>query len=416
MTMTVFIKNRKNLVITTCLFAFFSFSCRPKKDSKNDSNKGGDYVNFEAFDWTVVATQSTLDAINVIENGYIEFNGSPKQASEIITPSFTNLRTSVLVLGVTNASPDGMVAIITKKTNFEGNLRLHYLPGTPIIAFRKMKIRTNQVLQQDASAEGRKLSGGFEFLEFEDLQLSGSMTSEHAIDIMLAWDWGDNVEPKQIAKAIARCALKLGCEELIERLPAVDTDTKTKSSITTTLTLSGSVAMNIVDYSKDLVTFKLKPILIGPIVLVPELTATLGINIQLGAGFEASASMTSTLNSELIVKNNELQEASAPEITQTAEFSSNLETGLEAFPQGGLEISLLGTLNLRAFKIAGPYIGLGPGATSEFDLGNVPCGNNSIGASYLLGFAVDTNFDGEDDIDYPLDGLIPAFEEAFECS
>lgn len=406
---------RKSCVIIVGLFIFSTLSCSSIDKSEDGSEKKDDAIEFEAFDWTILADKKTLDSISVIENGYIEFEGSPDQVREIPVPAINNLEATVLVLGVTKASPDGMVAVITRTENVEEKLRLHYVEASPVVAFRSMKIHANRTLRQEDSVEGKSLSGGFDFVEIEDLQLSGSMKSDHVVDIMLAWDWGEDVETEKITSAAARCALKLGCDELNEGLPAIDASTKFKSSISTTLSLTGSAAINLVDFSRDLAKLKLKPILVGPIVLVPEINATLALNGQLGVGFEASATMNSTMSSEVIVVGNKLQQSSSPELSQSSEFIADLDAGANALPQGSLEVSLMGTLHLRAFKILGPYVSLGPGAKSEFDLGNTPCGNNSIGANYVLGFSADTNFDGEDELDYSIDGQFPATEESYDC-
>lgn len=366
------------------------------------SDGPSDEITAVPFPTTVELTAEDLATLEPDPgDGTLVFTAAPP-ALDAVVPG------NVLVGGVSPGSPAGLLRLVLAAERDGARLTLTTIHAPIQLAYRKLHVRFARSSAVAAGArrglrpaEGFEVTVPFDYVLFDGdgdpetendrIAIEGTVGGGFDYEFEMDFDWGDIAELPDVVT---------GC---LESIVGVLTGGEVDCSITSLLPEAKVTFLvypevhadanvrgaAILSYEKevDLASQYLTPIIIGPLVFMPEveLTAKLegGASAAFSAGIHGAARFQTSV--DISSRNSGNPSYTPPELLST-DFGAN-ETSVSLGAQA--KVGIGARLNLLLYDVVGPYATARAYGAIEADVLSDPCWSLSAGVEGELGVKVE---------------------------
>ena len=377
------------LLTLPILAALSTCECEPPPPPPEDEDGvEEDELDFELFDSTYLLEPSTLETIERLDaDGTLRFTGSPESLQDLE-------RFDVILGGPTDATPRGLMRLVTEVEETASGLVVRTLPAPLQMAFRRLHVRATRSTPADGESVhvGRagqlqqSLSftqdGWKEWTVDEPLYdvdgdpsstydqvygqglLAGGITYTFSIDA----DWDDVADTIEDVKDCLEGLLSLSFEcSPQELLPEVRTVMEIVAGASAELDLAG---VAFLEYTSSFPAYQdpLEPIPIGPLWFFPHLEVIAEFEGAASSQFAMSWSAHATVESSLGYSTK--TGASIP----LPDFDAGFEPGpVDAVLQAHSAFRIGPQVSILLYDVMGPTAALLIGAELRADQDQSPC-------------------------------------------
>ncbi len=366
------------------------------------------------FDTTKTVGDGALaKLIEVKEDGTYRFSGTPDDLKDITAKN-------VIVGGVSEKTPYGLLRLVTGVETDSGDLVLHTVPAPIQLAFKKLHVKITRSVPDIGSAvtapkavrlqkqvKAGKIKGGiwpppltinyFAFNGDNDPAtnddqvhvtgtLSGGLDYTFGIDV----DWGEVGDiPDKVTDCVTSLFISCSIEDFI---PEAIVDFKMSSQLKADIAQKG---VSFLSYAKDIPVYGpvyFPPIQIGLVTLLPEFEISSRIEGEASSEFETNVTMTADAGTGVVFSNKSLVPQLIPPVATVDISSPTVDATLDAYSK----VRLGPQFSLKLYGFAGPRAGMFGYVELKADQDNIteskPCFNLNGGVEGELSFVIGVDF------------------------
>jgi hypothetical protein len=372
-----------------------------------------DELSYELFSTTTLLTDADLAGLASAPDGTLTFANAPASLAHVE-------ETHVILAGVSPATPQGLLRVVTRVKRDGNALVLSTLQAPLQLAFRKLHVKMqrdaanfaappvavndlstrtvsprDEIVGVDADA-----SLPLDFLLFDadgdrattsdQVGIRGSLGGGFHFGLSIDVDWGDVLDLPAAVTSCVKSLIDLVGGSLPDcsptaLLPELKLTFEADPHMNASASLYGAASLSY-DKSFDLASIPLAPIPIGPLVFIPTVDVTAKVEGSAGAGFTVGAHGSIELQSSVSLDSKHID---SPDVTPIAvkklDFAAD---DTKVVLAATAKVGVGARLNVELYGIVGPYAEAIAYAEVKADALADPCWSLHVGVDTALGVKV----------------------------
>lgn len=343
------------------------------------------------------------------EDGILVFDHAPAILADVAVGS-------VLVAGISPATPHGFMRVVTEVARAGDVLTLDTAGAPPQLAFQKLHARVARPVslddaepQMNASIEPLANIGatserktpvnvvlfdgdGNTATTDDQLRIEGFFQGAIHFDLSLDVDWGAITE---LPEAVTKCLASLkkiikgkppSCD-VKDFLPEVKVKFSVDPSVAADLHMVGQAALAF-EKEFDIAAVPLPPLVLGPLVFLPRLEVIAKVEGGASASFKTGVAghVDMTTSVSVSTKTSGAPQFSPPAIRDKGYTVDTPEVGLHAHAQANAGVRL----TMPLYGLVGPYATAEATMALEADPSKTPCWSLRAGLENVIGVRITT--------------------------